>query len=266
MAGSLESVVRRPGAFVLRQYQMIRQSTAILCSAVRGFRSLFSPAGAQIFLRQLYFTSVQPVPIVVAGGLVIGAFVVHSIIHFFTSIGAHEEIGRFILLIIVNEISSIFIAVLIMIRSGNAVIAEIALMKLNNELMTLRSLGIDEREYLYFPRFAAIVLSNIVLALLFCLVSLLGGFISFGYVNNVPFLDYIERMAESAVLLDFVTVYFKSFVFGVVIVAVSLRDGLSVKLSISEVPIKLIHGLVVQVMLIIFVNLFYDMVRYGYLI
>ncbi|MEE9524604.1 MAG: ABC transporter permease [Thermodesulfovibrionales bacterium] len=262
----LESILRRPGTFILRQYDLICDITSLTLSTLKGFRSLLTPAGMQIFLRQLYFTSVQPLPIVFAGAFVIGAVIVHYIINFLTSVGAHEEIGRFILIVIVNELASALVAVLILIRSGSAIIAEIALMKLNNELNTLRGLGIDMYEYLFFPRFAAIVLSNIILAVFFCLVALMGGFISYGYINNAPFYDYIAKMAASTEVMDFVTVYFKSMIFGLIIVFVSLRDGLSVDHSISEVPIKLIHGLVVQAMFIVFFDLLYTMVRYGNLI
>jgi ABC-type transporter Mla maintaining outer membrane lipid asymmetry permease subunit MlaE len=73
-------------------------------------------------------------------------------------------------------------------------------------------------------------------------------------------------MAGSTEVMDFVTVYFKSMIFGLIIVLVSLRDGLSVDHSISEVPIKLIHGLVVQAMFIVFFDLLYTMVRYGNLL
>jgi phospholipid/cholesterol/gamma-HCH transport system permease protein len=150
-----------------------------------------------------------------------------------------------------------------MIRSGSAIISEIALMKLNNELNTLKGLDIDVYEYLFFPRFFAIIISSALLSVLFCFVALLGGFISFGYINNVPFYDYVISMAESAVLMDFIMVYLKSMTFGFIIVLVSIRDGLAVEHSISEVPIRLIHGLIVQVMLIIFFDLFYSMIRYG---
>lgn len=259
----LESILRRPGTFILRQYDLICDISRLSFNILKGFRSLLRPAGIQVLLRQLYFTSVQPLPIVFAGAFVIGAVNVHFIINFFTSIGAHEKIGRFILIIIVNELAPVFVAVLIMIRSGSAIIAEIALMKLNNELHTLRGLGIDMYEYLFFPRFAAIVLSTVILSVFFCLVALMGGFISYGYINSAPFYEYIAKMAGSAEEMDFVTVYFKSMIFGLIIVLVSLRDGLSVDHSISEVPIKLIHGLVVQVIAIVFFDLLYTIIRYG---
>jgi phospholipid/cholesterol/gamma-HCH transport system permease protein len=263
MAGTLENLLRRPGTFVHRQYRLIVELAVLCFRTVRGFRSLFSPAGMQIFLRQLYFTAVQPAPLVIVGALFLGAFLVHYIINFFTSLGARDEIGRFILFVIVNELSSVFVAVIVMIRSGSAIISELALMKLNNELDTLRILDISMYDYLFFPRVCAVVISNMLLAALFCLVALLGGFISFGYINNTPFYEYIERMASSTVVMDFITIYVKSMLFGFVIVLVSIRDGLSVKHSISEVPVRLIHGLVVQVMFILFIELIYDVIRYG---
>lgn len=259
----LESTLRRPGGFVLRQYYLVRDLGSLGIHTVKGLKRLFKPAGMGIFLKQIYFTSVQPIPMVIAGALVMGAVIVHYIIAFFTSIGARQEIGRFVLLVIVNELSSVFVAILVMIRSGSAVIAELALMKLNNELNTLRSLDINIYEYLLSPRFAAIVASNVLLSVLFCFVALLGGFISFGYINNIPFYDYIERMAGAAGIPDFVAVYIKSLVFGIIIALVSIKDGLGVGRSISEVPVKLIHGLVIQVMLIAIFNILYDMLRYG---
>ncbi|GBD98284.1 putative phospholipid ABC transporter permease protein MlaE [bacterium BMS3Abin07] len=259
----LQAILRKPGSFVLRQCTLISDIAVIFWKISHGFRTLFRPAGIRIFLRQVYFTSVQPVSMVVAVAFVVGAVIVHYVVHFFTVLGAHEEIGGFIILIIVNELSSVFIAILVMIRSGSAVISEIALMKLNRELDTLRSLGIDMYDYLFFPRFAAMIVSNVLLAVLFCSVALLGGFIAFGYLNNVSFYDYIEKMAGSAVIMDFVTVYVKSFVFGHIIALIAIRDGLSVEHSISEVPVYLIHGLVTQMMLIVTFDLLYDMIRYA---
>ncbi|UCG77781.1 MAG: ABC transporter permease [Nitrospirota bacterium] len=259
----IETILRRQGAFVLRQYELAHDVIILFVRTLKGFRSVFSPAGFEIILRQLYFTAVQPVPIVFAGAFVMGAVIVHYIINFFTSIGANDQIGDFILLVIVNELSSAFVAIIVMLRSGSAMISEIALMKLNNELNTLKGFSIDMYEYLMFPRFTAIVLSNIMLAVFFCLIALIGGFISFGYINNTPFKDYLMKMAASADMMDFITVYIKSTVFGLIIVFISIRDALSVKHSITEVPVKLIHGLVLQLMLIVFFDLVYDMIRYG---
>jgi len=266
MNAVIESILRRPGAFVFRQWSLARDITAIGVRAVRGLRSLCHPAVLRVFLRQLYFTSIQPLPLVVGSALVMGAVIVHYVVSFFTSVGIREEIGRFILLVIVNELASVFVAVIVMIRSGSAIISEIALMKLNRELDTLDALGIDEYEYLFSPRFAAIIISNMLLAVLFCIVALVGGFLSYGYLNNVPFYDYMQGMANSATPMDFVSVYFKSFVFGATIVLVSIHDGLGVRHSISEVPVRLIHGLVIQVMAILFFDLIYDVVRYGLII
>jgi len=262
----LETVIRGPGRFVVRQYLITYDAGKLLFDIIRSLKNILTVSNLKVLTRQIYFTAVEPLPIIIFGAFLIGAVIVSFVFASLTSLGLPDKIGQFILTILVDELSSLFIAIVIMIRSGSAVIAELSLMKLNREFDSLRSMGIDMNEYLLAPRFVSIVFSSVLLSVFFCFVSLLGGFLVYGYINNIPLYDYIDIMAHAATIPDFVTVYVKSFVFGSIIAVVSIKNGMEVKTSITEVPIRLIIGLTRQVIFILIFILLYDILRYGNLL
>lgn len=263
MITALEAVLRKPGRFVVKQYAASYETLLLLVHILRGMRGMLGTANRKVFVRQFYFTAVEPIPLVIAGAFLSGAVIVAFVFASLSSFGLSQRVGEAVMIILVNEIAALFVAVVVMIRSGSAIIAELALMRLNRELETLNALGIDLHEYLTAPRCAALVLSTVLLSVLFCFVSILGGFLAYGYLHNIAFYDYLEIMAEAAGFADFVTVYVKALMFGLIIALFSIRNGLDVTESITEVPVRLIAGLTRQTILIFFFVIFYDILRYG---
>jgi phospholipid/cholesterol/gamma-HCH transport system permease protein len=263
MMRPLEKIFRKPGRFVLKQYFSFIENSVLLFRILRGLKGIPKTANFKVFTRQLYFTAVQPLPIILTGAFAVGAVAVTFIFASLSSLGLSDKVGKLVLIILVDELAPVFIAVVVMIRSGSAIIAELALMKLNREIETLRSLGVDLYEYLIAPRFASLLVSNVLLSVLFSLVAILGGFFAYGYLHNIPFYDYVETMATAADIPDFVTIYVKPLFFGLTIALLSIRNGLDVSASITEVPVRLLVGLMRQAIFILIFIILYDIFRYG---
>lgn len=259
----IDAVLRNPGRFVIRQYLIAYDSTKLLIEIVRSLRNILTVSNLKVLTRQVFFTAIEPLTLVSAGAFMLGAVIVAFIYASLTRLGLSDKAGEFVMTILVDEVAPLFVAIVIMIRSGSAMIAELSLMRLNGEFDSLRSMGIGMHGYLLAPRFVSIVFSSVLLSVFFCFISLFGGFVGVGYINSIPFYDYIEAMAQAASIPDFFAVYVKSFFFGVIIAVVSIKNGLEVRSSITEVPVRLIIGLTRQVIFILIFTLLYDILRYG---
>ena len=86
----------------------------------------------------------------------------------------------------VAEIAPLVTVLLIALRSSSAINAEIAVMKVNNELNTLTVFRIDIITYLFPPRVISGIASVVLLTCLFALIVLTCGLIYSGFFSICP--------------------------------------------------------------------------------
>jgi len=196
-----------------------------------------------VLLRQIYFSAFQPIGIVIFVALASGAVIVHLIITSLAIVGAKDMIGKVIIFVVVEELAPLISTFILLLRSGPAVVSELSIMKLNKEFQSIDALDINIYSYLFMPRMAALIVSNIILGIVVCFVSLIGGFLVLGSFHNMIFQDYLRHLVNGAGLIDLM-LFVKLFVFGYFVAAGTVYSGSNVKKAFTEVPIALIKGFV----------------------
>ena len=76
---------------------------------------------------------------------------------------------------LVRELAPLITGLIIIGRSGTAVVVELGNMRVSGEIDTLESMGIDVFEYLVIPRMGAFALSTFVMPSSFLTVALIAG-------------------------------------------------------------------------------------------
>ena len=250
------------GRFVLdRTITYIQASLILARTLVSFFRlSFFNHAVARVLIRQIYFTAIQALPAIFITALLLGSILVNYLLSVLTGLNAYDRIGEFIIFINLYELGPIIALLTMLIRSGSAVISEIALMKLSGEIDTLIFLNIELPDYVFLPRLLAFVISGPALSFVFCLTSLIGGFLVLGYFHNITFDNYIYQITSAISIKDLVISFFKPVVMSLVLISICLQKGMSVQQSFTEVPVKLIQGFMHTLGVIIFVEIIFVLI------
>ena len=137
-----------------------------------------SPA-VLVFSRQIYFSGVQSLLVVLLSASLVGAgFVLafQSVLAAGVSTGALELLG----LIVVRSLAVLIPALIFCARSVTAITSEMSLMSVTGEIRSLIRLGVQPFYYLILPRTLAASLSLLFLYFYFLLASLTAGFLAAG--------------------------------------------------------------------------------------
>ncbi len=222
----------------------------------------YNSATQDILIKQIYFTAVQVLPLLFLIGTVFGTIIVALIVHFSLDYGLKDHIGTFIIRIILNEVAPLATVLLIALRSGAAINTEIAVMKVSNELNTLKAFNIDIIEYLFLPRIIAGIISLIMLASLLSIIMLLSGYIYLFFFLETGADLYIRSFIHAITINDFVLLFAKSLLFGFFATLVPIYSGLGSSMTYTGVPIAVLNGMVKLIIAIMSIEVILLLIQY----
>ncbi|MGE5946011.1 MAG: lipid asymmetry maintenance ABC transporter permease subunit MlaE [Betaproteobacteria bacterium] len=177
-------------------------------------------------LREIYFSGVLSLVIIIVSGLFVGLVLGLQGYETLQTYGSEEALGILVALSLVRELGPVVAALLFASRAGSAITAEIGLMKATEQLSAMEMMAVDPIARVVAPRFWAGVISMPFLAALFSAMGIFGG-----YLVGVPLIGVDEgafwSQMQSAVDFrqDIVNGVIKSVVFGVAVTAIALFEG-----------------------------------------
>ena len=138
-------------------------------------------------------------------------------------------IGQVVGLSMCKELAPVMMSILIAGRIGSAMAAEIGSMRVYQEIDALRTMNINPIHYLVLPRLVAIACALPLLVVFSILIGWLAG--ATVCVTNsrigVPYQAFFTDLSNNIHVGDVANGLFKSFVFALVIGAVSCHQGLA---------------------------------------
>ncbi len=143
----------------------------------------------------------------------------------FIEFGFTDYIGKLIGAGVVRELGPVLTAIVVASRQGSAFAAELATMKVTEQIDALRSLATDPVEHLVVPRYAATLVAMPLLTILAGLAGIIGGYLVAG-AQGVPQEVYWGSVQRGVELNEYVSGLAKALVFGAVIAIVSCHQGL----------------------------------------
>lgn len=178
------------------------------------------------WMRQLYFAGVLSLLIVMVAGFFVGMVLALQGYNILVSFNATEIVGQMVSLSLLRELGPVVAALLFAGRAGSALTAELGLMKSTEQLSALEMMGLDPVKRIFAPRFIAVLLALPMLAMLFSVMGILGG-----YLVAVPGLSvddgafWAQIQASVSWDEDVINSMIKSLVFAVTIGLVALFQG-----------------------------------------
>jgi phospholipid/cholesterol/gamma-HCH transport system permease protein len=150
-----------------------------------------------------------------------------------------------------REIGILLTAVVVAGRSGSAFTAEIGMMKVNEEVDALRTLGLDPLEILVLPRLLALMIALPLLAFFADIMALFGGGLMCALVLDISPSQYLARLSEAIWPRTFWVGIVKAPVFAFVIAMVACYEGLTVNGSAESVGRNTTLAVVIGIFLVI---------------
>ena len=192
-AGTVNAIVRL--GFSARFF------VAVLYHSPSAFRRL------QLTLREIYFSGVLSLVIILVSGLFVGMVLALQGVEVLNRYGAEESLGILVALSLVRELGPVVAGLLFASRAGSAVTAEIGLMKATDQLSAMEMMAVDPIARVVAPRFWGGVISMPLLAALFSALGIFGA-----YLVGVKLIGI-----DNGVL--------KSVVFGIIVSLIAVFEG-----------------------------------------
>lgn len=210
------------------------------------------------FIEQCYLIGYTTLPIVAILSFFIGAELALQAGYSMQNFGAKQFIGTLVGLSMARELGPVMVAILLAGRVGSAIAAELASMKVYQEVDALETMNIPPARMLVMPRLAAVTFMMPVLAIIADLVGWYGGAIVAKYTHFIS-IDppaYFSAMREFMKFKDVLNGLVKSEVFGLVVVLVSCNIGLRTRGGPREIGASVTRAVVTSLILILVLDYF----------
>ena len=210
------------------------------------------------FIEQCYLIGYTTLPIVAILSFFIGSVLALQAGYSMQNFGAKQFIGSLVGLSMARELGPVMVAILLAGRVGSAITAELASMKVYQEVDALVTMNIPPARILVLPRLAAVLVMVPVLAIIADLVGWFGGAI---VAKHVAFIS-IEPEAYFSVLRrymkfqDVLNGLIKAETFGFVVVLVCCNIGLNTRGGPREIGAAVTRAVVASLILILVLDYF----------
>ncbi len=194
--------------------------------AARAFSGVFHRTfRTRELLRVAFEVGYSSAGVVGITGLFIGMVLAVQAYGQFHTIGLETSLGAVIHMSVVRELGPVLAAVMLSGRVGSAMAAELATMRVTEQLDALACLGVDPVKYLVAPRVLACVLLLPLLTVLADLLGLVGSTLISLYVYQIESHHYWRHTQEFVKVWDVCTGLVKSVVFGAVLSLIACHRG-----------------------------------------
>jgi phospholipid/cholesterol/gamma-HCH transport system permease protein len=183
-------------------------------------------AGFKLLVEQLYFVGVLSLSIILLSGLFIGMVLSLQGVYTLQRFGAEAQLGQLVALSVVRELGPVVTALLFAGRAGSALTAEIGLMRATDQIASMEMMAIDPIWRVISPRFWAGVISMPILAMIFNVVAIGGGYLVGVEWLGVDMGAFWNNMQSSVDFnQDIVNGIIKTVVFGFAVTWIAVYQG-----------------------------------------
>lgn len=133
-------------------------------------------AGFKLLVDQLFVVGVLSLSIIAVSALFIGMVLGLQGVNTLQRFGAEAQLGQLVALSVVRELGPVVTALLFAGRACSALTAEIGLMRATDQIASMEMMAVDPIWRVISPRFWAGVISMPILAMIFNVVAIWGGY------------------------------------------------------------------------------------------
>ena len=158
----------------------------------------------------------------------VGAGMVYQAFYWLRVAGQEGSLGNLLVAVLIRELAPILVGIILLGRSGAAMLTELGHLHAERQLHALQAQGIDPFQILILPRGIAFALASYTLGVVFVLVTMVVGFAlasMFGAVQTSLW-SFLDTLLRATVPADFVVFPVKMLAIGLLIGATACLTGL----------------------------------------
>lgn len=194
-------------------------------------RSWFRAPVRRVLARQLYFSGLESLWLVILIGIAVGAIIV-SQLHF--GIGQNgADALRLLAGLLLGELAPLLTALILIARSSSAMASELAAMRVNNEIWMLTQFGISPAHYLALPRITGMLLASFLLAVYLAVAAMVAAALLIAGGNAFNSLRLLGDSLPVSMVLQGLG---KTALFGLVIAVIACYTGFRAGNAMTEIP------------------------------
>jgi phospholipid/cholesterol/gamma-HCH transport system permease protein len=237
-------------------FESIGNTLLLAVHAARYINTL--PRQFPRFIEQCYLIGYTTMPIVTILSFFIGSVLALQSGYSLQDFGAKHFIGSLVGLSMARELGPVMVAILVTGRVGSAITAELASMKVYQEVDALVTMNIPPERMLVLPRLAAVLVMMPVLATIANLCGWYGGALVSKYTGFISIEPetYFSVLTRYLKMKDIVDGLIKAEVFGFAVVLVCCSIGLSTRGGPREIGASVTKAVVVSLILILVLDYF----------
>jgi phospholipid/cholesterol/gamma-HCH transport system permease protein len=248
---------------IINFIRLLGRGVITFAGEVGNFSIFIANAMRYAFVRPFYFKQFFrsildigffSVPVVGLTAMFTGAVLVLQSYTGFSRFAAESSIPTVVVLSITRELGPVLTGLMIAGRMGSSIAAEIATMKVTEQIDALVTLSVNPIKYLVTPRVIAGILVFPLLVLLADSIGIMGGYIvatDILYFNKVVYLKNTMEYLETS---DVVSGVIKAGIFGFIVTICGCYSGMSSKRGAYGVGAATINAVVMSSILILFFN------------
>ncbi len=205
-------------------------------------------------VRHVYETGVRAVPVVALIAFLISVIAAYIGAQQLRPFGAEIYTVDLVAIGVLRELGVLLTAIMVAGRTGSAFAAELGVMKLNDEVDALESMGLNPLELLVLPRVLGLVIAMPLLTIVADFMGLAGGAVLTRYLFDLSWPQFVTRLDDAIAATTFWAGLVKAPVFGLVIALTGTLRGLQVRDSSRELGRLTTVAVVQSIFLVILVD------------
>jgi phospholipid/cholesterol/gamma-HCH transport system permease protein len=234
-------------------YESLVFGGRLLASAATAWRSVKRLRIPSV-VRHMHETGVQAIPVVAVIAFLISVISAYIGAQQLRPFGAEIFTVDLVAIGVLRELGVLLTAIMVAGRTGSAYAAELGVMKLNDEVDALESMGLNPYEVLVLPRVVALVLVLPLLTVVADAMGLAGGALLTSYLIDLPWSQFVMRLDSAVGDTTFWAGLVKAPVFGLLIALTGTLRGLQVRESSRELGRLTTVAVVQSIFLVIFAD------------
>ncbi|RLD98431.1 MAG: ABC transporter permease [Aquificota bacterium] len=207
--------IRWIGKTVLSPVRILGRVGLFLATAI--FWTFVPPLKVERLIRQINFIGAKSVTIVALTGAFTGMVLTLESYYALERFGADALLGPAVALSMIRELGPVISAFMITARAGSALTAEIGIMRITEQIDALEMMGLNPFRYLIVPNLLAGIISFPLLASLFNVVGIYGGYVVGVKLLGVSSGTFFGEMPQYIDLTEILHGLYKSTTFGLVV-------------------------------------------------
>jgi len=219
----MEKIIRILGAWTLGKLRTMGRMVLFLAESL--YLVFVPPFKFHYLFRQIRFFGTMSLLVILLTGAFTGMVLAIQLYYTLRKFGSDALLWPAVALSLIRELGPVLSALMITGRAGSALTAEIGIMKISEQIDVLTTMALNPLRYLSVPNIVAAILTFPMLAAIYDLVGIFGGYLVGVKLLGMSSGTYFSQMEHFIDMADIRMGIYKSVSFGVIVSWVSCYKG-----------------------------------------